>query len=321
MTERPFIYEEEDSSTTNESIEIGQLQERAQKLSEQIKELNLTSDEEEENEEGTIIEKLPEEEVNVSVGESLEEVNSILTGIDQELRMNELNMENVHSKEGDSDSLKDEKSKKTISFSVPEKNKSPSSDDDEAEMDDIHSISSEASLTDNIPNLVTNEHNNDEEEQQRKIDIKSKKIMENYGKIPKQKYFDDRDGRKSNEMKSKKIRRFSREDTLKYIKSARPEFSKGRYFWQMPFREKLFHETMNPSKPPASSDSEEDEDTENQCVVPPDQDELDPRMFAPTGDIYSYFQKRRYQPFSSPGPMMYSTRTALGGRILKSHVY
>ena len=65
----------------------------------------------------------------------------------------------------------------------------------------------------------------------------------------------------------------------------------------------------------------EDEDTENQCVVPPDQDELDPRMFAPTGDIYSYFQKRRYQPFSSPGLMMYSTRTALGGRILKSHVY
>ena len=85
-------------------------------FSEQIKELNLTSDEEEENEEGAIIEKLPEEEVNVSVGESLEEVNSILTGIDQELRMNELNMENVHSKEGDSDSLKDEKSKKTISF-------------------------------------------------------------------------------------------------------------------------------------------------------------------------------------------------------------
>ena len=64
------------------------------------------------------------------------------------------------------------------------------------------------------------------------------------------------DGRKSNEMKSKKIRKSSREDTLKYIKSARPEFSKGRYFWQMPFREKLFHETMNPSKPPASSDSE-----------------------------------------------------------------
>ena len=85
-------------------------------FSEQIKELNLTSDEEEENEEGTIIEKLPEEEVNLSVGESLEEVNSILTGIDQELRMNELNMENVHSKEGDSDSLKDEKAKKTISF-------------------------------------------------------------------------------------------------------------------------------------------------------------------------------------------------------------
>ena len=85
-------------------------------FSDQIKELNLTSDEEEENEEGTIIEKLPEEEVNVTVGESLEEVNSILTGIDRELGINELSMENMDSKEGDSDSLKDEKSKKTISF-------------------------------------------------------------------------------------------------------------------------------------------------------------------------------------------------------------
>ena len=76
--------------------------------------------------------------------------------------------------------------------SVPEKEKSPSSDNDEAEMEDIHSISSEASLTDNIPNLVTNEHNVDKEEQKRKIENKSKDILENLGKITKQKYFDDR---------------------------------------------------------------------------------------------------------------------------------
>ena len=85
-------------------------------ISEQIKELNLTSDEDDENDEGTIIEKLSEEEVTGSVVESLEEVNSILTGIDRELGMNELNLESTESKEVDSDSLKDEKAKKTISF-------------------------------------------------------------------------------------------------------------------------------------------------------------------------------------------------------------
>lgn len=62
-------------------------------------------------------------------------------------------------------------------------------------MDDvhsIHSISSEASLTDNIPNLVTSEHY--PSQMQRKIENKSKKILESFGKmkITKQKYFDDR---------------------------------------------------------------------------------------------------------------------------------
>ena len=92
----------------------------------------------------------------------------------------------------DSDSLKEEKSKKTLSFSLPGKEKSLSSDNDEAEMDDIHSISSENSMTDNIQNLVNNEHIEAVEEQRRKIENKSKKILENYGKISKQKYFDDR---------------------------------------------------------------------------------------------------------------------------------
>ena len=163
----------------------------------------------EDHDEGTVIEKLSEKEVvdqKDSVGESLEKVNSILIGIDKELGNNNFNMDNnLALKESpasvsgefilvqtDSDSLKEEKSKKTLSFSLPGKEKSLSSDNDEAEMDDIHSISSENSMTDNIQNLVNNEHIEVVEEQRRKIENKSKKILENYGKISKQKYFDDR---------------------------------------------------------------------------------------------------------------------------------
>ena len=77
-------------------------------------------------------------------------------------------------------------------FSLPEKGKSVSSENDEAVMDDIPSISSEASLTDNIPNLVTSELSPGQ--LQRKIENKSKKILENFRKmkITKQKYYDDR---------------------------------------------------------------------------------------------------------------------------------
>ena len=77
-------------------------------------------------------------------------------------------------------------------FSLPEKGKSVSSENDEAVMDDIHSISSEASLTDNIPNLVTSELSPGQ--LRRKIENKSKKILENFRKmkITKQKYYDDR---------------------------------------------------------------------------------------------------------------------------------
>ena len=67
-----------------------------------------------------------------------------------------------------------------------------SSENDEAVMDDVHSISSEASLTDNIPNLVTSETSLGQ--LQSKIESKSKKILENLArmKISKQKYYDDR---------------------------------------------------------------------------------------------------------------------------------
>ena len=67
-------------------------------------------------------------------------------------------------------------------------------DNDEALMDEcLHSISSEATVTDNIPNIVTSLN---EPDQRAKIEAKAAKILDNYGNIPKQKYFDDRDGRK-----------------------------------------------------------------------------------------------------------------------------
>ena len=57
----------------------------------------------------------------------------------------------------------------------------------------LHSISSEATVTDNIPNIVTSLN---EPDQRTKIEAKAARILDNYGNIPKQKYFDDRDGRK-----------------------------------------------------------------------------------------------------------------------------
>ena len=56
-------------------------------------------------------------------------------------------------------------------------------------------------------------------------------------------------------------------------------------------------------------------------LPPPDPENLDPRMFAPTGDVYSYFQRRRTEPLSYCYPLLYSTRKCLGGRMLKSSVY
>ena len=59
----------------------------------------------------------------------------------------------------------------------------------------LHSISSEATVTDNIPNIVTSLTEPDQS-QRAKIEAKAARILDNYGNIPKQKYFDDRDGRK-----------------------------------------------------------------------------------------------------------------------------
>ena len=63
----------------------------------------------------------------------------------------------------------------------------------------LHSISSEATVTDNIPNIVTSLN---EPDQRAKIEAKAARILDNYGNIPKQKYFDDRDGRKGDKCPS-----------------------------------------------------------------------------------------------------------------------
>merc|ERR1712156_729872 len=82
----------------------------------------------------------------------------------------------------------------------------------------------------------------------------------------------------------------------------------GRYFWKMPFRHQLFHQLQNP-QPAQGSDSEDEISppaTPTQDI--PEQqrsvEDLDPRIFAPTGDIYSYFERRRLDPHLYTMPLL-----------------
>ena len=54
---------------------------------------------------------------------------------------------------------------------------------------------------------------------------------------------------------------------------------------------------------------------------PPSQADLDPRLFAPTGDVYSYFQRRKVDPFFFTNPLPVSTRNSLGGKYSKTIVF
>merc|ERR1711915_788658 len=205
-------------------------------------------------------------------------------------------------------------------------------------MDDNHSISSEATVTDNIPNLISGELQPEVIDQKAKIERKAKNLMEMIGNVPKQKYFDNRDGRKEfghgltsdkavtqeEEKPSSKLPVFKQTAVFRYPDVLRPESSRGRHFWQMPFREKLYHETINPAKPEFSDSEDEDVDVDGVDEDEPmvlSQDDLDPRYFAPTGDIYSYFQRRRLDPFRFSNPLLYSTRKCLGGRVGTGFVY
>ena len=71
----------------------------------------------------------------------------------------------------------------------------------------------------------------------------------------------------------------------------------GRYFWQMPFRHTLYQQLAEP-KAQETSDSEGEEGEEvSPAPPPPPRQELDPRVFAPTGDIYRWLVQIFRAPF------------------------
>lgn len=140
-----------------------------------------------------------------TVSESLIIVNKILSEIDEELDSKIFNKV---------EEQKDETMrKKSISFSmtVNEIAKSDESevsveaeDNDEAIMDDIVSISSENTVTDNIPTIAASEVHPDVKAQRDKIERKANILLENIGRVSKQKYFDNRDGRKEDDVRVRK---------------------------------------------------------------------------------------------------------------------
>ena len=146
-----------------------------------------------------------------TVSESLIIVTKILSDIDEEL----------DAKIFDKEEPKQENTrKKSISFSltVNEIVKSDESSvseegegNDDAIMDDVVSISSENTVTDNIPNIAANEIHPDVKAQRDKIERKANIMLENIGRVTKQKYFDDRDGRKDEE---EKVRKPAQEKTM-----------------------------------------------------------------------------------------------------------
>jgi len=279
------------------------------------------------------------------LGDSLEEVNKILVGIEQDLAINNLNNEEKQESASDDKSSsddysdKDEKQrrpKKTISFCLPEipPTQAESSDqdspsDDKALIDD-HSFSSEATVSENLANvndiqpLIT--------DQRKKIELKALKIEQSFGNICKQKYFSDQDKKQDvkTEVGAETVKDKSSNTGWKSVQQkevyAYPDYtpsvyrtnnSRGRNFWQMPFRHKLYQEVLHPSAPETSDSEDEAEDP----PPPPCQEDLDPRMFAPTGDVYSYFQRRRVDPFFYTNPLVHSTRNSLGGRYAKTIVF
>jgi len=337
------------SSDSNTSVEIDLLHDRADKLSDDIKKLSIGVEDNsemsssviEDHEDVTIMEKALENEKKSEC--IFEEVDGTDTGhFDNVIHQNKLEqkIDLMPLKSYSEDSIKEEKSKKSISFNLPEdqrgSNSSFADEDENAMMDDNDSISSEATVTDNIPNLISGDLQPEIMDQKAKIERKAKKLIEMIGNVPKQKYFDDRDGRKDGvntrdknrtqelEKPSSKLPVYNQKAVFRYPDVLRPESSRGRHFWQMPFREKLYHETLNPAKPEFSDSEEEDVeidvvDEEDPVIL--SQDDLDPKYFAPTGDIYSYFQRRRLYPFRFSNPLTYSTRKCLGGKIGAGFVY
>ena len=235
---------------TDESMELNELKERANKLSEQLKMLNTSEDNSEvssmveiNEDEPTIVEAKEENKAiekeedqsseakdNVKVmnnettpkkqrsfvkllnksdlGDSLEEVNNILVGIEQDLASNveaesdSKQCNQLSDDEGSNESSEKtwnpHKPKKAISFCLPDippvkadsiEQDSPS--DDKAVIDD------ESSYSDDISDK--NEMFTEVSIQNKRIDEKAKQIEKSLGNISKQKYFSNKDSKKVKE--------------------------------------------------------------------------------------------------------------------------
>merc|ERR1712130_565557 len=197
------------SSDSTTSVEIDLLQDRADKLSDDIKKLcigvedisEMSSSVIEDHEDVTIVEKnVVNGMASDNIVETFEEVEGTDTGhADVVINENkgESKVDLKPMKSYSEDSIKEEKSKKSISFNLPEdqrgSNSSFADDDENSMMDDNHSISSEATVTDNIPNLISGELQPEVIDQRAKIERKAKNLIEMIGNVPKQKYFDNID--------------------------------------------------------------------------------------------------------------------------------
>ena len=155
-----------------------------------------------------------------ALGESLEEVNDILVGIEKELSENdkEHNLDedlksnyelstkqDESSSEGSSEKTwKPHGAKKGITFSLPDletpkTNGTPSEADDIAVIEEEQSISSEATVTEIPENIMENKSELSAPTQKERIEVKCREIEKSLGKISKQKYFSNLDGKRQKE--------------------------------------------------------------------------------------------------------------------------
>ena len=179
-----------------------------------------------EQDDQTIVENIKENESIISTtgGEALEIVNKILDDIDKDLGTQLFGEDQDENAELVEDEVGPRK--KSISFSLPaadderaEYSSEENIGDDEAiiEEDDAPSITSEATVTDNIPNIINHEtHPDVAEAQRKKIEEKAKKILDSIGHVCKQKYFDDKDGRQSSEKSKSGIEKQNQQKISKF---------------------------------------------------------------------------------------------------------
>jgi len=102
-----------------------------------------------------------------------------------------------------------------------------------------------------------------------------------------------------------------------YYHKIKRHYSHHKLFWNMPFRQRLYEELFNSDNQSLSDDEGEEEvgignNFEETVKSEVEQEEfdmtlLDPIIFAPTGDIYSFFQRRKYEPEKFRFPLANST--------------